>query len=81
MRPQLDVLIQHIDYMVKLIGADHVGIGADFDGAESFPLQMNDVSNYPLLVTALRNIGYSNKDIKKIAHRNFIRVLKANEKK
>jgi membrane dipeptidase len=80
LRPPLAVLIQHIDYIAKLIGVGHVGIGADFDGAESFPLQMGDVSCYPLIVTELQKLGYSNSDIKKITSGNFIRVLKANEK-
>ncbi|MEJ7588622.1 MAG: dipeptidase [Ferruginibacter sp.] len=81
LRPPLSTLVQHIDYIAKLIGVDHVGIGSDFDGAESFPRQMNDVSCYPLLIAELKNTGYSNADIKKIAGGNFIRVLKANEKK
>ncbi|MEO6329636.1 MAG: dipeptidase [Ginsengibacter sp.] len=80
-RPPLSLLIKHIDYMVKLMGIDHVGIGSDFDGAESFPLQLNDVSNYPLITTALQKLGYTIPDIKKITSENFIRVLKANEKK
>ncbi|MEP7141825.1 MAG: dipeptidase [Ferruginibacter sp.] len=80
-RPPLSNLINNIDYIVKMIGVDHVGIGADFDGAESFPLQMNDVSCYPLVVTELKKLGYSNADIKKIASGNFMRVLKANERK
>jgi membrane dipeptidase len=79
-RPPLASLIHNIDHIVKLVGINHVGIGADFDGAESFPQQMNDVSNYPLLVAELKKIGYSDRDIKKICHGNFLRVLKANEK-
>ncbi|MEO6721719.1 MAG: dipeptidase [Ferruginibacter sp.] len=81
LRPPLSLLIKNIDYIAKLIGTDHVGIGADYDGAESFPLQMDDVSRYPLLVAELKKLGYTSADIKKIAHENFIRVLKANEKK
>lgn len=80
-RPPLGLLIKHIDYMVKLMGIDHVGIGSDFDGAESFPLQMDDVSDYPLIAIELKKLGYSIADIKKITSENFIRILKANEKK
>jgi membrane dipeptidase len=80
-RPPLSNLVNNIDYIAKMIGVNHVGIGADFDGAESFPLQMNDVSCYPLIVTELKKMGYSNGDIKKIASGNFMRVLKANERK
>ncbi len=81
LRPPLGQLIKHIDYIAKLIGVDHVGIGADYDGAESFPLQLTDVSCYPVIITELKKLGYSNKDLKKISSGNFIRVLKANEKK
>ena len=80
-RPPLSFLIKHIDYIAKLIGVDHVGIGSDFDGAESFPQQMDNVSDYPLIVTELKKLGYSVDDIKKIASGNFIQVFKANEKK
>jgi len=80
-RPPLSLLIKHIDYIVKLIGVDHVGIGSDFDGAESFPLQMDDVSDYPLIAIELKKLGYPVADIKKITSENFIRILKANEKK
>jgi len=77
-RPPLSELIKHIDYIVKLIGADHVGIGSDFDGAESYPLGMDSVLDYPKITDELLKIGYSKKDIYKILGGNFIRVLKAN---
>ncbi|RZK16833.1 MAG: hypothetical protein EOO43_14095, partial [Flavobacterium sp.] len=51
-RPPLSKLIDHIDYIVKLIGIDHVGMGADFDGAESFPAGINSVADYPKVTAA-----------------------------
>jgi membrane dipeptidase len=78
MRPPLALLIRHIDYMVKLIGVDHVGIGSDFDGAESYPKGMDDVRDYRKIAKALRKLGYSREDIQKIAGGNFLRVLAAN---
>lgn len=78
-RPALSVLINHIDYIVKLVGADYVGLGADFDGAESFPKGINSVADYPKITSALFKRGYSVKDIDKILGGNFIRVLKANK--
>ena len=77
-RPQLSMLIKHIDYIAKLIGVDHVGIGSDFDGAESYPLGMNDVTDYPKITEELLKLHYSQADIDKILGGNFIRVLKAN---
>jgi len=77
-RPPLSQLIKHIDYIAKLIGVDHVGIGSDFDGAESYPLGMDDVSDYPKITEELLKLHYSEKDIDKILGGNFIRVLRAN---
>lgn len=78
LRPPLSMLIKHIDYMVKLMGADHVGIGSDFDGAESYPLGLDSVNDYYKITDELVKLHYSEKDIDKILGGNFIRVLKAN---
>ncbi|WDF57082.1 dipeptidase [Mucilaginibacter sp. KACC 22063] len=80
LRPPLSLLIKHIDYMVKLIGADHVGIGSDFDGAESYPLGMDSVADYPKITDELAKLNYSPSDIDKILGHNFIRVWQANRK-
>jgi len=81
MRPPLSKLIDHIDYIVKLVGVDYVGLGSDFDGINLTPLQLDDVSTYPLITKALLEKGYNEKDIVKILGSNFLRVLKANELK
>jgi membrane dipeptidase len=80
LRPPLSLLIDHIDYIVKLVGADYVGLGSDFDGIESAPRELNDVSDMPLVTKALLERGYTEKDIKKILGGNFIRVFTANSK-
>ncbi|WDF81348.1 dipeptidase [Mucilaginibacter sp. KACC 22773] len=77
-RPPLSLLIHHIDYIVKLIGVDHVGIGSDFDGAESYPLGLDSVSDYPKITEELLKLNYTEKDIDKILGGNLMRVLKAN---
>ncbi|MEP7233269.1 MAG: dipeptidase [Ginsengibacter sp.] len=81
MRPPLSMLIDHIDYIVKLVGVDYVGLGSDFDGINLTPQQLNDVTSYPLITKALVEKGYNKKDITRILGGNFLRVLKANEKK
>ena len=81
MRPPLSMLIDHIDYIVKLVGADYVGLGSDFDGINLTPQQLDDVTTYPLITKALVGKGYSKKDINKILGGNLLRVLKANELK
>ena len=78
LRPPLSLLIDHIDYIVKLIGADHVGLGSDFDGIESAPRELDDVSCYPVITRELLKRGYSKTDVEKILGGNFIRVFKAN---
>ncbi|WP_159023720.1 dipeptidase [Formosa sp. L2A11] len=78
-RPALSVLIDHIDYIVKLVGVDYVGLGSDFDGINITPLQLDDVTGYPLITKALVEKGYTEEDIIKILGSNFLRVLDANE--
>lgn len=80
-RPSLSLLIDHLDHIVKLIGTDHVGIGSDFDGINSSPRELNDVTDMPLITEELLKRGYSQKDIRKILGGNFIRVFKANQSK
>lgn len=82
----MSVLIDHIDYVVKMIGVDHVGLGSDFDGMLDFPdlrqgLNGNGVLDFPKITEALLQRGYSQKDIEKILGGNFIRVFKANMQK
>jgi membrane dipeptidase len=79
-RPPLSVLIDHLDYIVKLVGVDHVGMGSDFDGIEAPPLELNGVEDYPLITKALLERGYNKKEIQKILGGNFIRVFEANMK-
>jgi membrane dipeptidase len=62
-----------------LIGIDHVGLGSDFDGINSSPRELNDVTDMPLITQELIKRGYSKKDIHKILGGNFIRVFKANQ--
>jgi membrane dipeptidase len=81
LRPPLSLLIDHLDYIVKLVGTDHVGLGSDFDGISSAPQQLDDVTSFPLITDELVQRGYSKKDIRKILGENFIRVFKANSVK
>ncbi|HEV8271697.1 MAG TPA: dipeptidase [Chitinophagaceae bacterium] len=78
-RPPLSLLIDHLDYIVKLVGIDFVGLGSDFDGIEAGPKELNGVQDFPLITKALLDRGYSKKDIRKILGENFLRVFKANQ--
>ncbi len=78
MRPTLEQLVDHIDYIVKLIGVDHVGLGSDFDGINSSPKGLDDVTQMPLLTKELLRRGYTEKEVRKILGENFMRIFKAN---
>ena len=80
-RPTISKLVDHIDYIVRLVGDDYVGIGSDFDGVSSLPVGMEDVTKYPRITEELKRRGYSNKSIKKILGGNVLRVMKANMSK
>lgn len=81
MRAPISLVVDHIDYIARLAGINHVGLGSDFDGIESPPRGLNGVEDYPLLTKALLERGYSKKEVRKILGGNFIRVFKANSKK
>jgi membrane dipeptidase len=71
----LSKLIDHIDHIVKVAGIDHVGLGADFDGANDFPEGARDVSMLPNITYELLKRGYNEPDIDKILGGNFLRVF------
>jgi membrane dipeptidase len=72
-------IVDHIDHAVKLVGADHVGLGSDFDGA-NMPDGMEDATHLPQITDALLKKGYSEADIRKILGENTLRVLAEAEK-
>src|SRR5215475_3051305 len=72
-------IVDHIDHAVKLVGADHVGLGSDFDGA-NMPEGMEDASKLPKITEALLRKGYSDADVRKILGENTLRVMAAAEK-
>lgn len=79
-RPSVKEVVDHIDYIAKLVGVDYIGLGADYDGVGSVPKGLEDVSCYPAITEELKARGYSNKSVKKILGGNVLRVLKANAK-
>lgn len=79
-RPTVSQVVDHIDYIVKLVGDDYVGIGSDFDGISFVPKGLEDVSCYPKITEELLRRGYSKRSVKKILGGNVLRVMKANFK-
>lgn len=70
----LEVLADHLDYMVDRIGIDRVALGSDFDGAQ-MPDDLSDCSKLPNLVAVLRERGYDDDALRKIGYENWLRVL------
>jgi membrane dipeptidase len=69
----------HIDHIRRVAGADHVGIGSDFDGINDTPIGLEDVSTFPALFAELSRRGWSEADLRKLAGENLLRVLKRAE--
>ncbi len=65
-----------MDYVKKIAGADHIGIGSDFDGVDDdLPVGLEDQSKYPNLFAELISRGWSDADLKKLAGENVLRAL------
>ncbi len=70
-----EVVANHIDHVVKLVGVDYVGFGSDYDGVgDSLPTGLKDVAAYPNLIYLLLKRGYSEEEIAKICYKNVWRV-------
>jgi membrane dipeptidase len=71
----LEDAVSHVDHAVKVGGIDHVGIGSDWDGINTVPAGLEDVSKMPALTEALLRRGYTEEDVRKILGGNLLRVL------
>lgn len=68
-------MVEHIDYMIRRMGVDCVALGSDLDGAV-MPSELKDAAGLPRLLQALADRGYTGEDLRKIAHGNWVRVLR-----
>jgi membrane dipeptidase len=75
----LKQVADHIEHVRKVAGSDHVGIGSDFDGIDTTPEGLEDVSKFPQLFAELILRGWSDADLKKLAGQNVLRALRAAE--
>ena len=78
-RVSWEKVLEHIDHAVQVAGADHVGLGSDFDGA-TMPLGLEDATKLPKITDALLRKGYSEADVEKILGGNILRVMEAVER-
>ena len=72
----IETVVRHVDYLVERVGIERVGFGSDFDGAK-VPQEIGDASRLPKLLGALSGRGYGEGVLKKLAHENWVRVLRA----
>ena len=79
-RTSVREIAKHVEYIADKIGGDHVGFGSDFDGTQ-VPQDLKDASGLPKLLDALKERGIKGAALKKIAHGNWLRVLKESWKK
>jgi membrane dipeptidase len=71
----LDVVANHVIYLVERLGLDRVGFGSDFDGA-LMPYDLGDAAGLPRLLETLRRRGFDAPSLRKLAHENWLRVLR-----
>ena len=75
----IDKIIEHIEYIINLVGDDFVGFGSDFDGVPSLPNGISGFDAFPEIVNQLHSKFPDQSIIEKIAYKNFLRVLKDND--
>jgi membrane dipeptidase len=74
-----NAIIDHISYLINLVGDDFVGFGSDFDGLPALPEGMDGCDIFPSIVSLLKKNGFSDNSLNKICQDNFLRVLKDNK--
>ena len=79
-RGSIHDVVDHIEHLIKNCGVDHVGIGSDYDGIGTVPVQLEDVSTFPLITQELLNRGYDELAIRKIMGENIMRVFREAER-
>ncbi|XP_039618867.1 dipeptidase 2 isoform X1 [Polypterus senegalus] len=75
-RGNVSSVADHFDHIKKIAGAESIGIGGDYDGADRFPEGLEDVSKYPALIEELLQRGWNETELAGVLRRNFLRVFR-----
>ena len=80
-RPEATIsdVADHIEHARDVAGVDHIGLGGDYDGTDTLPVGLEDVSGYPRLLSELADRGWSGPDLEKLTGGNMLRVLQVSE--
>lgn len=78
-RGSIHHVVDHIEHIIQVAGIDHVGLGSDYDGIDTVPVQLEDVGCFPHITQELLNRGYTAEQIHKILGGNVMRVFRAVE--
>jgi membrane dipeptidase len=73
---QAEIIVDHIEHVIRIAGIDHVGLGSDFDGISKLPVGIEDVSKYPVITELMLRRGYEEQAIHKVLYGNALRVLR-----
>ncbi len=76
----VDDVADHVEHVREVAGVEHVGLGGDYDGSTFFPEGMGDVASYPLLLSTLRERGWSEADLTGLTHGNVVRAMRDMER-
>uniref|UniRef100_A0A8C2KEZ4 Dipeptidase n=1 Tax=Cyprinus carpio TaxID=7962 RepID=A0A8C2KEZ4_CYPCA len=76
----VSIVADHFDHIKRVIGAESIGIGADYDGAQGFPKGLEDVSKYPALIEELISRNWTEEELAGVLRLNFLRVFRKVEK-
>ena len=79
-RVTLDDVLDHVEHVARVAGADHVGLGSDFDGVPTLPAGLEDVTRLPYVTYGLLRRGFSEADVRKVLGENALRVLEDAER-
>ncbi|KAG9260909.1 dipeptidase 2-like isoform X2 [Astyanax mexicanus] len=79
-KANISIVADHFDHLKRVVGAEHIGIGGDYDGAIGFPQGLEDVSKYPALIGELLERGWSKEKLADVLRLNFLRVFEKVEK-
>ena len=72
----IEQVAAHVEHVRDVAGIDHVGLGGDYDGTDTFPVGLEDVAGYPRLVAALAGLGWSDDDLGRLVRGNTLRVMR-----